>query len=215
MLVSARKSLLFFCKVAVSLGVVASQTHASPIFQIVSGDLTLSYSSETATYDIRGAALLSVTDIGLTASPLALFDSTGGTDPTYSVLPFGNTVLTADDSNSGNSGIEDLVFFDFTGLSLSSSITVDAYSYVYPTTDTPTPTLAELINNSPVAFDFSLVSINGDPTDGYTFQWDLTSVEAQSQPSAAPEPVSSLLMGTGMLGIGLALQVLRTRKRAD
>lgn len=193
---------------SVALG-VASMAQAAPVFDLSSGSLIVTAFVPTGgvpTYDIRGLALLAVSDTGLPSSPLLLFDSTGGTDPSATVLPFGNSVLIADDANTGTTGVQAIVFFDFGNVSFTPAfgLLVPATAGVFPAGSSPGPVLSTL-TNSPNVFSFDLIQ-NVTVTNGLVFQWQLS-----PSSTSAPEPLQSLLMGTGLA----ALCALRSyRKRA-
>ena len=106
------RSLLFLSVVWAGLCVAAMPARATPVFQIESGALTVTalLSNGVPTFDIRGAVLLGVSDLGLPLSQLSLSDSTGGTDPSGAALPFGNAFIIGTDANSAVSKIGDILF---------------------------------------------------------------------------------------------------------
>jgi len=197
---------------------MTNPAQAGPVFQIASGNLTLSAELATLsgggccqlTFDVRGAVLETVSDVALPPTSIAILDSTGGTDPTFSTLAFGNSALLAADSNTTSTGIEDIVFFSF-GNFIANTLTVPATAAVFPVSSTPGPALADMIANSPLSFQFNNETVQGIQSNGaLLIQWQLAGI---TPATAAPEPMSSLLLGSGVLAI-LGFQFRRIRKRA-
>ena len=193
-----------------TFGLAQMTAQAGPVFQLLSGNLTVTAvvpPGGTPTYDIRGLAFLNVSDVGLSPSPLLLFDNTGGTDPSATVLPFGNSVLVANDSNTGTSGISAIVLFDFNNASFTPafSLLVPATAAAFPSGSAPGPVLGEL-TGSQNTFTFALTN-NVTSGDNLIFQWQLTTAD-----TATPEPLSAPLMAGG-IAVLCALQRYRSRAR--
>lgn len=186
---------------ALALLLVPQNAEAGPIFTLEGGTLTATAIAGPGvfTLDVRGAALLGVTDTGLPLSAITVADITGGTDPTGSVLPFGNAYLVASDYQSGTNGMTDLLFFDFANSNLTGpTLTIPVYAAPLPLGSVPDAILATLVDASPVpfSFDFSqFVDLGG----GYGIgQWQLASVG-----SVVPEPATwTLMFSSALLWIG-------------
>jgi hypothetical protein len=199
---------IHFLSLAAGLLLVPAAATGTPVFQIVTGTLTVtdSYIGGNSTFDIRGAVLLNVTDFSLPPSALAVFDSTGGTDPTGSVLAFGNATLFATDSNSATSGVEDILSFDFGQATIPGSnlLLVPATITVSPVGSTPDALLSELTNNSPLTVLFNYVSLSDLGDGNAVIQWQLAT-------NYTPEPANFVLVGVACLVIG-GIRRLRPRK---
>lgn len=177
---------------------VASQGNASPVYQISGGTLTVTglfVGSNPPVLDIRGAVLLYMSAVNLPLSPIALYDSTGGTDPNAAVLPFGNSILYADDGTPGTVGG---VSFDFANAtSVGNQLFVNGFVFPIPPEATPDGALGALIAASPVLFAFqnSAFSDVGDNT--FILQWGLSAV-------GVPEPGTFVLLASGLAIVGAA-----------
>jgi len=178
------------------------QAAASPIYQIGGGTLTITglfVGADPPILDIRGAVLLQVSDTGLPLSPLAIYDSTGGTDPDALMLPFGNSLLFADDENSGVSGITAVVQFNFALSQVSGPyITIPGTVTLIPIGSPLSGALGAFAGDSPVPFTF-LNSAFADLGGGtFVLQWQLDSVG-----SPIPEPGSFALLSAGVVFLGI------------
>jgi hypothetical protein len=151
------------------------------------------------TFDIRGAVLFNVSDTGLLPSPLAITDSTGGTDPGATTLPFGNAFLIGSDANTGTSGIADILFFDFSHAvaPLPTLLIVPAIVSVTPTGSNPGPVLSTLTSSSPVPFVFTFSAFQDLGNGDGILQWQLSGI------APTPEPQSWFLMGMGCIGLAV------------
>jgi len=168
----------------------ATSASATTLFTIVGGSLTASrsISGSGETDDVRGNVTLDVNN-GVDLGNITIEDITGGTDPTFLTLAFGNSTLFGTDGTQTTQ-----LVFDFTqnvvGPSSVAMFAVNSALSPNPTTD------AALLNSlGGLEFDFTLVSLTG--TGPFLAQYSLSGV------SEAPEPGSLVLVGFSLVLIGV------------
>lgn len=187
-------------KVAVFLTLITlgnSNAVAAPIFELSSGGLAVTglFAGGPPTLDIRGAVSFLVSDIALPPSLLAIYDSTGGTDPDALVLAFGNSLLFADNG----AGLIATVTFDFALASaIGSRLTIPGTVAVGPGA---TGSLAAFAGASPVVFGFTQTGF-ADLGSAQILQWQLTDV-------GIPEPATYGLFGAGLTILAMARRKYR------
>ncbi len=185
---------------------IASPTSAAPIFSPVSGSLQVTGLfpfGGLPTLDIRGAALFAVSDVALPPTPLYIMDSTGGQDPTGSVLPFGNNQLLAFDNVSASG----FITFDFPNLTVNGSILTVPGSLFIPSSFTPAGSMVALATVNPLFYQFQQTAFQDLGGSNFLAQWGLTGIQAP----AIPEPASfAMLFGGGVI---LTLVGYRRRRR--
>jgi len=185
------------------LTLLGAQAFASPVFDIVTGSLTASryITGSGEVDDVRGLVNLDVLDPGLLGG-VTFTDSTGGTDPNFATLPFGNNVLTG--INNGLTQETTLTFNFGSSVINPSTDTITAIGTAVLPNPTTDPALAA--TDQALVFTFDLSSIT-NPADGVTLaQYTLASVAAE-----VPEPAQGVMVG---LGVMLMLGFLRLRRRA-
>jgi hypothetical protein len=152
--------------------------------------------------DVRGAALVDVSNPG-PVGQISILDPTGGVPvPTFLTLAFGNTVL--DGANSTFTEETQVV------LNMASQIVTPTTLSLFGTgiavgavTDAA---LAATIGN--LEFDFGLFNITTDPNTGdvlATYQFS----SMETVPSPVPEPRSWILLFVAFAGCALAIRYRR------
>ena len=193
---------------AVSCCLVFSGVHAfaTPVFDIVTGTLTASrlISGSGEIDDVRGLVNFDVLDPGLLGG-VTITDSTGGTDPNFLTLPFGNDTLTG--LNNGLTQETSITFNFSTSIIGPSNDTITAIGTAVIPNPTSDPALAD--TDQSLVFTFDLASIT-NPSDGVTLaQYNLASISAAT--AATPEPAYGAAIGLAAM---LLFGYLRLRRRA-
>jgi hypothetical protein len=189
------QNLVLVC--ASGLVLLGSQAFAAPAFGILSGTLTATrlITASGEQDDVRGLVQLSVSDPGPLGN-VTFLDSTGGTDPGFATLPFGNNTL-----NGANTGLTQLtnMTFDFTtALPGPTSDVISAIGTAVIPNPTTDAALAD--TNQPLLFTFDLSTIT-NPADGVTVvQYTLAGVSAVT--SSVPEPATAAGIGLGLTLLG-------------
>lgn len=197
-----------FTRLGLALGLALSLTSAfAATFTIDSGSILLFRSIQGGVEldDVRGAASIGIANPGPIGT-LLFADSTGGTDPNFLVLAFGNSAL-----NGFNGTFTELAGFlvDFPTLAASGAgvtVTANLIGVIPdPLTD---PALSGLASIGSIVLGFDLVqSIPAGGSDGF-FAYSLTSVSSAA--AAVPEPSSVLLGGMGLVALLIARRRSRT-----
>lgn len=184
-----------FVKAACLVSVLAfgsGSAMAAPIFEFSSGGLAVTgifAGGLPLALDIRGAVSFLVSDTGLPPSLLAIYDSTGGTDPAAIVLPFSNSLLFADNGL----GVFAQINFDFlAAVATGSRLVVPGTVTVGPGA---TGSLAAFAAASPLTFGFVQTGFV-DTGAVQILQWQLTDL-------GIPEPSTYLLLSSGLVALGL------------
>jgi hypothetical protein len=192
----------------------ASLAFADPILNPVSGslDATAVLSSGTIQLDVRGLLEFDFTDptVGIPDVSLVFADSTGGTDPSGLVLPFGNAFLNVTSPASASTGVTDIAYFDFGSVTFNGpTLTIPAYFASVPLGDLPDAALADLVANSGIPFNFTFSTSQDFGNGNAIAQFTLTSV------SQVPEPATVGLALAGIFALtGYRFRVARRSVRA-
>lgn len=147
--------------------------------------------------DVRGLVALDVSDPGLLGTVL-LADSTGGTDPGFAVLPFGNASLIG--LNSAATETTAHTFDLAAGIAGATSFTVDATGVPLAPGVTTDPALQRLLGT--LTFSFSLIDFAPVPgTPDFLATYVISGVTAAAP--VVPEPSTGLLvlLGAGVVGV--------------
>jgi hypothetical protein len=174
---------------------------ATPVFTFGGGSLTASVYIDLSTgnpqFDVRGSVYADVTDVA-DLGILNIADVTGGTDPLFLALPFGNGQLLAVDASTPSTGQFDSAMFDFMTPVVSGTVlTLQANVVGLPANVTPDPLLEDLIAGSPLYFSFAFTG--QVPVGGGTLStFVLSGVTATPTPST-PEPATFVLAGAALL----------------
>src|SRR5262249_41105781 len=137
---------------------------------LTSGSLTATGvlpSSGGVLLDVRGNATFTVFDSGTPIGAFLMTDTTGGTDPGFSTLPFGNALLVDFGATAGT--------FAQTTLDLNNPVFAGSLLFLSGSTSAPggaDPGLQALFDDNPVVLVFQLTSAT--PSDGLVIaQWNL------------------------------------------
>lgn len=182
----------------VVFGLASFRADASPVLNFLDGTLTVTgfFSSSESVLDVRGALGLNLVDQGVVLGPVVIVDSTGGTDPTGEVLPFGNRELLAVDWESLNTLVTADLLFDFDHATRDEqTLVVPVWTKVSAPGGDPGPGLALLIYGSPAAFRFTLSDFVDFGDGEVAYQWQFDSIS----PRAVPEPGSLVMLLSGAL----------------
>jgi hypothetical protein len=184
----------------VSISCFVSVTAYASTIGLTSGSLTATGilpSSGGILLDVRGFATFTVSNSGTPIGAFVMTDSTVGTDPGFSTLPFGNAELLDFGATPGT--------FATTNLDLSHPVLVSNVLFLGGVTTAPSgldPGLQTLFSDDPLVLAFALTSVV--PFDGgIVAQWSLVGIGPQT---VVPEPVTAILM---LSGIGLMAEMKR------
>jgi PEP-CTERM motif len=174
--------------------IAPASAKAALMVDYVSGDLVVSAFNDgiNTTFDIRGQIDFNVSDpvAPIPLTQVTIGDITGGTDPTATVLPFGNQYLLGID---GTPGVAILAFFDFANLAfIGPDLLVPAYFGPLVGVPSAGGALEALLLGSPLPSSFQfLQSVNLGA--GTLTQWSLAPT-----PNEVPEPGTAILMLIGL-----------------
>ena len=169
--------------------------NASPVFTPIGGNLIASryITPGGDIYDIRGLLGLEVYNPALVGTIL-LTDPTGGTDPGFSTLPFGNDIL------YGLSGGGESTFVEFNFLFPEVSpntVNLQAIGYPLFPASTTDPALQQVLG--PLMFNFFLTNVEPDPnTPNFLASYSFLGV------TQVPEPATGGVILLGLAVIGFA-----------
>lgn len=151
--------------------------------------------------DVRGAAIVDVSNPGPLGS-IALFDPTGGVPlPDFTTLAFGNNILDA--ANSAFTQ-ETQITIDFSS-EIVNPTSIELFGTGVAVGTVTDPALMATIGKE--RFDFGLLAVNFDPTTGDTLA--TYELDAMSAVAPVPEPGTIVLLFAGLI----ALSVILRRKR--
>jgi hypothetical protein len=147
--------------------------------------------------DVRGNATFTVFDSGTPIGAFLMTDTTGGTDPGFSTLPFGNALLVDFGATTGTVAE--------TTLDLNNPVFAGSLLFLSGSTSAPggaDPGLQALFDDNPVVLVFQLTSAT--PSDGLVIaQWNLVGLGPES---SVPEPTTGVLV---LAGVGLLVGIQR------
>jgi hypothetical protein len=184
----------------------AGSAMAAPVFDISSGTLTLNRFLAAAggeTDDVRGLVNLNVSDGGSLVGPVVLADQTGGTDPGFTTLAFGNALVIGINAAFDQFSA---VTFDFATI-VSGATTADVTATGAPIATVTDPALTGTLG--PMVFTFALQSVTPVGAD-VVATYTLSGV-ASGAVAATPEPATLAIAGLGLAVLG----VVRWRRRKD
>jgi hypothetical protein len=166
--------------------------HAAPTFGITGAIYSYRYIAPSAELlDVRGLAAIEVFDPASLGSVL-LTDTTGGTDPSFSVIPFGNSSLLAVNSLFTQVGG---MLFDFT-TPLYTPTTMTLRALGLPITPVPSTDAALLRLQGAFTFQFDLIDLRDAGTGDFLATYLLTGITAERKgPPSVPEPATGGLLG--------------------
>ena len=186
---------LRFLLTVVCAAIAATPLCAGNLYTINTGSLTATGVLSVAnvwSFDVRGAVAFDVNNGGTLIGQFLMADITGGGDPGFATLPFGNRFF-VDYAGAGLANTA-ATTFDFTTYSLGADNTL----HLFETTALGAgsdPALNALIGDNPLRFSLGLSGVapgNGIDTK-LVAQWTLVEVVG------APEPGTVSLLAVGLL----------------
>jgi hypothetical protein len=176
---------------AVSTIFAAASLHAST-YSVSLGELTATglLSDSGWSFDVRGLAAISVSTGGSPVGQFLITDDTGGTDPDFQTLAFGNSELIDIANGDTTNGPFADTYFDFSSAVVSgNTLVMNAYTLNETASD---PGLDAFVADNPTSFTFGLTGVEQLSSTELEAQWLLESITAQTV-SGTPEPATFIL----------------------
>jgi hypothetical protein len=146
--------------------------------------------------DVRGLMQINANDGATLLGQFLMSDTTLGTDPTFTTLPFGNNGLLDMGPGGPATGPFAQTFFDFALPTVQGNTLLLVAMTTSPTASDPG--LNALFGSNPMVFSFGLVGTTPLPDGSLEAQWILTGLAPQSG-SEVPEPGSLALVAIAVL----------------